>query len=122
MSAVSAHGHANIRLSNILLLTQLPTPSTNTAILTGPSVAAQLLSMAHPAVECESRRSGRQGVDPQSVTVPQELTKTVTAGARIVLCCSGRGDKVCRSETGFGDAEPGSLHIMHAVLEVCLQV
>jgi tryptophan synthase beta subunit len=39
----------------------------------------------------------------------QELTKTVPAGARIVLCCSGRGDKDVNAAMRYFDMESGQI-------------
>jgi hypothetical protein len=39
----------------------------------------------------------------------QELTKTVPAGARIVLCCSGRGDKDVNAAMRYFDMETGAI-------------
>ena len=43
------------------------------------------------------------------VHVSQELTQTVPAGARIVLCCSGRGDKDVNAAMRYFDMETGEI-------------
>ena len=52
---------------------------------------------------------GQEAVYSRGVFPLQELTKTVPAGARIVLCCSGRGDKDVNAAMRYFDMESGQI-------------
>ena len=69
------------------------------------------VSLAGNGLACSQQYADavRKGYTLCFFSLSQELTKTVPAGARIVLCCSGRGDKDVNAAMRYFDMATGEI-------------